>query len=197
MIARSLRGAEGTYERSYPTGEEFAHAIGYSYVNFGSAGLERFRNSELDGRAGTNLQTILNQLQGKKPKGDKVITTLNPAAQQVANGALAGQRGAVVALDPRTGAVTVMASTPGYDPNALRSQAGAGGVPGHGGEQPGVTGQGGDPRGHRDLAAAERGEGIGEGVEDRRWIEEAGDLGAAEHEDAHRLPARAAAAGAP
>src|SRR5437868_9056681 len=58
VIARSLRGAEGTYERSYPTGEEFAHAIGYSYVNFGSAGLERFRNSELDGRAGTNLQTI-------------------------------------------------------------------------------------------------------------------------------------------
>src|SRR5207237_3099098 len=103
----------------------FAHAIGYSYINFGSTGLERFRNAELDGRSGTNLQTILNQLQGKKPKGDKVITTLNPAAQQVANGALAGQRGAVVALDPRTGAVTVMASTPGYDPNALRSQAGA------------------------------------------------------------------------
>jgi peptidoglycan glycosyltransferase len=125
VLARSLRGSEGTYERSYPTGEEFAHAIGYSYINFGGTGLERFRNAELDGRAGTNLQTILDQLQGRKPKGDKVITTLNPAAQQVANAALAGHRGAVVALDPRTGAVTVMASTPGYDPNALRSHAGA------------------------------------------------------------------------
>jgi peptidoglycan glycosyltransferase len=125
VLARSLRGAEGTYERSYPTGEEFAHAIGYSYINFGSTGLERFRSSELDGRAETNLQTILDQLQGRKPRGDKLITTLNPAAQQIANGALSGHRGAVVALDPRTGAVTVMASTPGYDPNALRTTAGA------------------------------------------------------------------------
>jgi penicillin-binding protein A len=125
VLAHSLRGTEGTYERSYPTGEEFAHAIGYSYINFGNTGLESFRNSELDGRAGTNLQTILDQLQGKKPRGDKVITTLNPAAQQIANAALAGHRGAVVALDPGTGAVTVMASTPGYDPNELRSQAGA------------------------------------------------------------------------
>jgi peptidoglycan glycosyltransferase len=125
VLAHSLRGTEGTYERSYPTGEEFAHAIGYSYINFGNTGLESFRNSELDGRAGTNLQTILDQLQGKKPRGDKVITTLNPAAQQIANAALAGHRGAVVALDPGTGAVTVMASTPGYDPNALRSHAGA------------------------------------------------------------------------
>jgi len=125
VIAHSARGSEGTYERSYPTGEEFAHAIGYSYINFGSTGLERFRNAELDGRAGTNLQTILDQLQGRKPRGDKVVTTLNPAAQRAANAALAGHRGAVVALDPRTGAVTVMASTPGYDPNALRSQAGA------------------------------------------------------------------------
>jgi peptidoglycan glycosyltransferase len=125
VLAHSVRGAEGTYERSYPTGEEFAHAIGYSYINFGATGLERFRNAELDGRAGTNLQSVLDQLQGKKPRGDKVITTLNPAAQQVANGALAGHRGAIVALDPRTGAVTVMASTPGYDPNALRSTAGA------------------------------------------------------------------------
>jgi penicillin-binding protein A len=125
VLARSLRGSEGVYERTYPPGEEFAHAIGYSYINAGSTGLERFRNAELDGRNGTNLQTILDQLQGKKPRGDKVLTTLDPAAQRVANEALAGHRGAVVALDPRTGAVKVMAATPGFDPNALRSNAGA------------------------------------------------------------------------
>ena len=55
------------------------------------------------------------------PKGDEVITTLDPAAQQVALAALGGHHGAVVALVPRTGAVQVMASTPGYDPNALRT----------------------------------------------------------------------------
>jgi peptidoglycan glycosyltransferase len=124
VLARSVRGSEGNYERTYPTGEEFAHPIGYSYVTAGNAGLESFRNSELDGRNGTNLQSILDQLQGKKPRGDKVVTTLVPAAQRVANEALAGHRGAVVALDPRTGAVEVMASTPGYDPNALRTRVG-------------------------------------------------------------------------
>ena len=125
VLARSLHGSEGAYERTYPTGEEFAHAIGYSFINAGNTGLERFRNPELDGRNGTNLQTILDQLQGKKPKGDKILTTLDPAAQRVANEALAGRRGAVVALDPRTGAVKVMAATPGFDPNALRSNASA------------------------------------------------------------------------
>ena len=79
----------------------------------------------LNGQTGTNLQTILNQLQGKKPQGDEVVTTLDPSAQKVAISALAGHKGAVVALEPRSGAVTVMASTPGFNPNALRSSSAA------------------------------------------------------------------------
>jgi len=122
-LARSVRSREGTYERTYPQGEALAQAIGYSYTDLGSSGLERYRNSALSGQTGTNLQTILDQLQGTKPQGEKVITTLDPRAQRVANAALAGHRGAVVALDPRTGAVTVMASSPSFDPNALRSPA--------------------------------------------------------------------------
>lgn len=122
VLARSDRSSEGTYERTYPAHEEFAHAIGYSYTTLGSSGLERFRNAELTGQSGTNLQTILDQLQGKKPQGDKVLTTLDPRAQQVALSALAGHEGAVVALDPRSGAVEVMASVPSFDPNALRSE---------------------------------------------------------------------------
>ncbi|MCW3068892.1 MAG: penicillin-binding protein 2 [Solirubrobacterales bacterium] len=125
VLARSVRNSEGIYERRYPTGEAFAHAVGFSYTNFGNTGLERFRSNELNGHNGTNVQSILDQLQGKKPQGDKVLTTLDPKAQKVANAALAGHRGAVVALDPRSGAVTVMASSPGYDPNALRTRAGA------------------------------------------------------------------------
>jgi peptidoglycan glycosyltransferase len=124
VLARSVRGAEGVYGRTYPTGEEFANAIGYSYTDLGSAGLEHFRNAALNGQTGTNLQTILDQLQGKRPQGDSVLTTLDPAAQRVAISALAGREGAVVALDPRDGGVEVMASSPSFDPNALRSQAG-------------------------------------------------------------------------
>jgi peptidoglycan glycosyltransferase len=122
VLARSVRGAEGTYERDYPQGEKFAHAIGYSYTDLGQSGLERFRNAELNGQTGTNLQTILDQLQGKRPQGDEVLTTLDPKAQQTAITALGEHRGAVVALDPRDGAVKVMVSTPSFDPNELPSR---------------------------------------------------------------------------
>src|SRR6185437_11427516 len=126
VMARSVRSAatrssEATYTRRYPTGEEFAHAVGYYYIDRGRTGLESSRNSTLSGQSGTNLQSILDQLQGKRKQGDNVYTTLDPGAQQVANSALQGHEGAVVALEPRTGAVKVMASSPSYDPNALRS----------------------------------------------------------------------------
>ncbi|HWG07767.1 MAG TPA: penicillin-binding transpeptidase domain-containing protein [Solirubrobacteraceae bacterium] len=126
VMARSVRSAatrssEATYTRRYPTGEEFAHAVGYYYIDLGRTGLESSRNSTLSGQSGTNLQSILDQLQGKRKQGDNVYTTLDPGAQQVANSALQGHEGAVVALEPRTGAVKVMASSPSYDPNALRS----------------------------------------------------------------------------
>ena len=124
VLARSVRGAEGIYERQYPQGSLFAHPIGYYYVEPGSTGLERERNGYLEGLTGSGLQSILNQLQGIKPSGDTVITTLEPAAQTVAQHALEGHRGAVVALDPQTGAVTVMASSPSFDPNTVGSPSG-------------------------------------------------------------------------
>jgi peptidoglycan glycosyltransferase len=124
VLARDVRGREDTYERTYPTGSEFANAVGYDYIDPGTSGLEQFRNSALDGQGASNLQAILNQLQGKQPEGDKVVTTLHPGAQRVANEKLAGYEGSVVGLEPRTGAVTVMASSPSFDPNALRTSTG-------------------------------------------------------------------------
>ncbi len=122
VLARSVRGREGTYRRTYPTGSQFAQAVGYSYTDLGQSGIERYRNAALDGEtSATNLQAILDQLQGKRRQGDEVLTTLDPAAQRTAIAALGEHRGAVVALDPRDGAVTVMASTPSFDPNLLRS----------------------------------------------------------------------------
>ena len=111
VLARSVRSAARAARKAstnahYPTGEEFAHAIGYYFTDLGRTGLERFRNATLNGQTGTNLQSILDQLQGKKRQGDEGLTTLDPGAQQVANTALAGHEGAVVALEPRSGAVT-------------------------------------------------------------------------------------------
>ena len=124
VLARSVRREEGIYERIYPTGSLFANAIGYYFPTPGSTALEHFRSAYLNGQGDTGLQRILDQLQGKKPRGDKILTTLDPAAQRVAVAALAGHHGAVVALEPRSGAVTVMASSPSYDPNQLRTRAG-------------------------------------------------------------------------
>lgn len=122
VLARSVRGREGIYRRTYPTGPLFAQTVGYSYTNLGQSGIERYRNPALDGETSAgDLQAILDQLQGKRRQGDEVITTLDPAAQRTALTALGEHRGAVVALDPRTGAVQAMASTPSYDPNLLRS----------------------------------------------------------------------------
>lgn len=124
VLARSVRRAEGAYERTYPTGSLFANAIGYYFVSRGSTGLERFRSDVLNGQSDTGLQAILDQLQGRRPSGEKVVTTLDPKAQRVAVEALGEHHGAVVALEPRSGAVTVMASSPGYDPAGAASNAG-------------------------------------------------------------------------
>jgi penicillin-binding protein A len=121
VLAHSRRGSEGVYERSYPSGSLFANAIGYYFTNRGAAGLERFRSAALNGQTDTGLQAILDQLQGHKPTGEKVVTTLDPKAQRVAVEALGEHKGAVVALEPRSGAVTVMASSPSYNPNSVRS----------------------------------------------------------------------------
>ncbi len=122
VLARDRRAAEGTFERTYPAGGLFAQAIGYAYTDLGQAGLELYRNAPLSGESSaSNLQGILDQLQGKRKQGDEVLTTLNAAAQRTALSALGEHKGAVVALDPRSGAVQVMASTPGYDPNRLSS----------------------------------------------------------------------------
>ncbi|MFI5005656.1 MAG: peptidoglycan D,D-transpeptidase FtsI family protein [Solirubrobacterales bacterium] len=123
VLARSVRTRKGTYERTYPTRETAAQAIGYSYIDLGSTGLERFRNPALTGQSRSNLQTLLDQLQGRSNRGDQVVSTLDLRAQRVAMEALAGHHGAVLALEPRSGAVKVMASAPSYDPGALRDPA--------------------------------------------------------------------------
>ena len=124
VLARSRPVGEGVYERTYPTGSLFANTVGYYFTDRGSTGIERFRNAALNGQTDTGLQAILDQLQGRKPTGEKVVTTLDPKAQRVAVEALGENKGAVVALEPRSGAVTVMASSPSYDPNSVSSTAG-------------------------------------------------------------------------
>jgi len=126
VLARSVPAPGRTFGRRYPIPALFAQTVGYADVAQGErVGLERSRDAALSGTA-NELGSIFTQLSGKQRQGDSVVTTLDPAAQKVALDQLAGRKGAVVALDPRTGAVKVMASVPGFDPNHLpdaRAQA--------------------------------------------------------------------------
>ncbi len=120
-VAKRVEG-HTLYFRRYPTGALFAHLIGYSTQSRSRAGLERSENSFLTG-ADANLtslyNTTINQLKGVTVKGNDLHLTVRAGAQRLAMGALAGQCGAAVALDPRTGKVLVMASQPSYDPNLV------------------------------------------------------------------------------
>lgn len=121
VLARSVRGPRGTYRRTYPTGEPFGHPVGYANIALQQlSGIERYRNDELSGE-GDEIDAVVDQLQGKRREGDAVVTTLDADAQRIAAEQLAasGSAGSVVAIDPRTGAVKVMASAPGYDPDEL------------------------------------------------------------------------------
>jgi peptidoglycan glycosyltransferase len=116
------RGKQLTYVRTYPEGETFGHPVGYSYIDIGESGLERSRNDALTGDL-NEFGTIFRELQSKEREGDDVVTTLDPAAQQQAMELLGGNSGSIVALEPATGRVRVMASTPSYDPNTVDDHA--------------------------------------------------------------------------
>ena len=119
---KRTKSGQTIYLRRYPQRGLFAHVVGYSTESRSRAGLEASENDYLTG-ANANLDTILKttfaKLRGATIKGNDLWLTLRPRAQRVAMQQLAGQCGSAVALDPRTGAVLVMASRPTYDPNLV------------------------------------------------------------------------------
>jgi peptidoglycan glycosyltransferase len=125
VLARSEPQGTGdrrVYVRSYPEGETFGHPVGYSYITLGESGLERSRNDALTGDL-NEFGTIFRELQSRDREGDDVVSTLDPDAQRQALSLLGANSGSIVALEPPTGRVRVMASTPGYDPNTVDDPA--------------------------------------------------------------------------
>ncbi|MDQ4081855.1 MAG: penicillin-binding protein 2 [Actinomycetota bacterium] len=110
------------YLRTYPTRGVAAQLVGYSTIERSRTGLEESLNDYLTG-SNADLSTIvdraLDSVRGATQEGNDVVTTLDVRAQRVAMQALAGTCGAAVALEPDTGRVLVLASTPTYDPNLV------------------------------------------------------------------------------
>jgi peptidoglycan glycosyltransferase len=127
VLARSVakgRGDSLRYVRRYPEGALFGHPIGYSFVREGDSELEQFHNEELVGE-GSEFGSILDELQGKTQVGNDVVTNIDADAQRVALAGLeAAGFGAVVAIEPSSGRVRVLASNPPYDPNRVPTELG-------------------------------------------------------------------------
>jgi peptidoglycan glycosyltransferase len=103
------------FERRYPTGELFAHPIGFTSLDRGRTGVEDYYNDALTGRRSDPIGA-LERLLGPRDVGDDLRTALSADAQQAAYDGLAGRNGAVVAMEVETGAVRVLAATPSFDP---------------------------------------------------------------------------------
>jgi peptidoglycan glycosyltransferase len=111
--------------RTYPGGTAFAHVTGFASFVYGRTGIEQAENDVLSGQS-DNLfvRRLSDYITGRKAEGGRVVLTLQQAAQRAAYAGLQGKRGAVVALDPRTGAILAMVSTPSFDPARLSSHDG-------------------------------------------------------------------------
>ncbi len=121
------RAGRTLYFRRYPTGPIFSDVVGYSTQTRNRTGLEQSYNDYLTG-SNANLDTVLSsaldKLKGATVTGNDLVLTVRPSAQALALRLLRGKCGAVVALEPSTGRVLVMATNPTYNPNLIESQFG-------------------------------------------------------------------------
>jgi len=114
-------------KRIYPLGSDAVHVVGFISRRYGRTGLERVYNQYLLGISRENeLQSLINKLLGRVQKGNDVVVTLDAALQEKAAELLGSRKGAVVALDPRTGDILVLASSPSFDPENLEEKVSAG-----------------------------------------------------------------------
>jgi len=110
------------YFRRYPSGPLFSDVVGYSTQTRNRTGLEQSYNDYLTG-SNANLDTVfhsaLDKLKGATVTGNDLVLTIRAGAQALARRLLRGKCGAVVALEPSTGRVLVMATNPTYNPNLV------------------------------------------------------------------------------
>jgi peptidoglycan glycosyltransferase len=129
-VLAETQNRDGAAERVYPYGSVLAHPVGYADAQFGLSGIEAIANRALNGAALASLgdwrelgRQVLTQ--SKRPRGQDLVTTLDAELQQLAVDRIAAAkpvgRGAVVLMRPTDGAVLVLASVPGVDPNALHA----------------------------------------------------------------------------
>lgn len=117
ILATTRTADDGSETRKYPFGRMYAHVVGYA--ENGKAGIESAYNFELLRSHTFLLERILNEIEGKKNPGDTLVTTLNHKLQKAAYEALGDRKGAVIAIEPKTGKIRALVSKPDFDPNTI------------------------------------------------------------------------------
>ena len=116
------------YVRRYPQGQLFGHPVGYSFIDVGRSGIELAENDLLVGEE-NEFASIIDQLTSSAQEGSDLTLTIDAEAQRIATDALEsaisvqGTGGALVAIEPSTGAVRTMVSVPGFDPNTVQDES--------------------------------------------------------------------------
>ncbi|WP_405781781.1 peptidoglycan D,D-transpeptidase FtsI family protein [Streptomyces sp. NBC_00859] len=128
VAGKAVTGSERTdsgdlaYRRDYTDGDLYSAVTGYSSQAYGSTQLEGIYSDVLDG-TDTRLKNPVDALTGKQTAPGDVLTTIDPSVQKAGYEALGSKKGAAVAIDPKTGEILGMVSTPSYDPSKISGTA--------------------------------------------------------------------------
>ncbi len=113
-------GEQLRFERTYPQGPVYAPVTGYSSQTYGTTLVESTEDGVLAGTDPTlTALPFWNDLSRRRQPGGDVVTTIKPTMQKAAFDGLGGKRGAVAALEPATGRILALVSSPSYDPSVL------------------------------------------------------------------------------
>lgn len=122
VLAQSVLQDDGTYKRMYPSGTLAAHVVGYASEAYGTAGIEASYNDTLKGQRNyASWVDVVNAATDAGTPGNDVKLTINSTIQQAAEQALDGFNGACAVIDPETGAVLALASSPSYNASDIES----------------------------------------------------------------------------
>ncbi|MFF0753813.1 peptidoglycan D,D-transpeptidase FtsI family protein [Streptomyces sp. NPDC004267] len=116
--SKRTEGGDLAYKRDYTDGRLYAAVTGYSSQAYGATQLEGIYADVLDG-TDTRLTNPVDALTRKQAEPGTVVTTIDPAVQKAGYKALGDKKGAAVAIDPKTGRILGMVSTPSYDPSKI------------------------------------------------------------------------------
>ena len=121
IAARSVEDPDDprSFMRIYPGGETYAHTVGYSSIFVGATGLEAAYNQELRSRRDLTISDLVSVILGRDLRPQSLQMTIDSELQEAATALLGGQTGAIVAIDPTTGAILASVSSPSFDPGLL------------------------------------------------------------------------------